>query len=223
MAGFLEFPFCFENGTQYTCLPGSQRVWKIPVRYYELAIAKLQSEDESAIKASNSLGAPTMPIRRASIASAFRQVFAGLGVVVFALFVTTGAHLMAAQESKLKAEAAKTGDASSVERGKYIVVGVAHCGDCHTPRDANGEPDISRWLAGGPVPYLPSWSAPNWPLLEPRIAGTPPASDAAMITLFMTGIWTDGKPLRWPMPRFHMSRSDAEAVLAYLKSLGPVR
>ena len=40
-----------------------------------------------------------------------------------------------------------------------------------------------------------------------------------MITLLTTGIWVTGKPLRPPMPRFHMTRADAEAVLAYLKSL----
>lgn len=165
-----------------------------------------------------------MPVRRSSIASAIRPIFTASSVVTFALFISAGAHLTAAQETKPKAEAARNGsNASLVERGKYIVVGVAHCGDCHTPRDANGEPDTTRWLAGGPVPYLPARPDPDWPLIEPRIAGTPPASDAAMITLFMTGIWIDGKPLRWPMPRFHMSLSDAEAVLAYLKSLGPGR
>jgi|SRR5271157_433278 len=165
-----------------------------------------------------------MPVRHSSIARPSGLVFTGLLITVFVLFITKGAHLTAAQVAKGKEEMAKTGsDAGSIERGKYIVVGVAHCGDCHTPRDANGEPDTSRWLAGGPVPYLPARPDPNWPLMEPRIAGTPPASDAAMITLFMTGIWVDGKPLRWPMPRFHMTRSDAEAVLAYLKSLNPGR
>ncbi len=166
-----------------------------------------------------------MPVRRASITSGLRTVFTGLLIAIFVLLSTTrGAQPTAAQETKGKEEAAKAGsNASLVARGKYIVEGVAHCGDCHTPRDANGEPDTTRWLVGGPVVYMPARPDPNWPLVEPRIAGTPPASDAAMITLFMTGIWTEGKPLRWPMPRFHMTRSDAEAVLAYLKSLNPGR
>jgi Cytochrome c len=165
-----------------------------------------------------------MPVRRSSMARATGLACTCLLIAVFALFITSGAHLTAAQEAKSREETPKTGsNASLVERGKYIVVGVAHCGDCHTPRDANGEPDTSRWLAGGPVPYLSARPDPNWPLIEPRIAGTPPATDAAMITLFMTGIWVDGKPLRWPMPRFRMNRSDAEAVLAYLKSLNSAR
>ena len=40
-----------------------------------------------------------------------------------------------------------------------------------------------------------------------------------MITLLTTSISRSGKPLRAPMPQIHMIRSDAEAVVAYLKSL----
>ena len=105
-------------------------------------------------------------------------------------------------------------------RGQYIVEGVAVCGNCHTPRKPNGELDRSRWLAGAPVPYSPARPTSDWPTVAPRLAGLPPTGDAGMITLLTTGVWVTGKPLRDPMPRFHMTRSDAEAVLAYLKSLG---
>jgi mono/diheme cytochrome c family protein len=59
----------------------------------------------------------------------------------------------------------------------------------------------------------------DWPLEAPRIAGLVPGSDDDMVKLLTTGIWRDGKPLRAPMPQFRMSRSDAEAVVAYLRSL----
>jgi len=42
-----------------------------------------------------------------------------------------------------------------------------------------------------------------------------------MVKLLTTGIWKTGKPLRPPMPRFQMTRADAEAVVAYLKSVKP--
>ena len=45
------------------------------------------------------------------------------------------------------------------------------------------------------------------------------AQYVAMITLPTTSISRSGKPLRAPMPRFHMIRSDAEVVVTYLKSL----
>jgi mono/diheme cytochrome c family protein len=110
------------------------------------------------------------------------------------------------------------GAAADVTRGKYLVEDVAVCGQCHTPRDSNGNLDRTRWLQGASVPYLPSKPDMDWPINAPRIGGTPPANDADMIKLLTTGIWIDGKHLRLPMPQFRMDRGDAEAVVAYLKS-----
>jgi Cytochrome c len=110
---------------------------------------------------------------------------------------------------------------SDVARGKYIVEDVAMCEECHTPRDSSGNPDHSRRLQGAPILCLSPNHDPNWPLSAPRIGGTPPASDADMIKLLTTGVWTTGARLRFPMPQFRMERTDAEAVVAYLKSLTP--
>lgn len=104
-------------------------------------------------------------------------------------------------------------------RGKYLVESVAVCGQCHTPRDSRGELDRSRWLQGAPVPWMPARPDSDWPLNAPRIGGTPPADDADMVKLLTTGIWTNGNRLRFPMPQFRMERGDAEAVVAYLKSV----
>ncbi|MGL6208640.1 MAG: c-type cytochrome [Paracoccaceae bacterium] len=46
----------------------------------------------------------------------------------------------------------ETADTPHMERGRYIVEALAHCGECHTPRNALGGLDRSRWLAGGPNP-----------------------------------------------------------------------
>jgi len=146
-------------------------------------------------------------------------VFAAVGLLIVLLGLAPQAsRLTAAQEAKKSNTQAQAAPAS---RGQYIVEDVAMCGTCHTPRKSDGSLDRSRWLAGGPTPYLSARPDPNWPLQAPRIGGLPPANDAGMITLLTTAIWTDGKPLRDPMPKFHMSRADAEAVLAYLKSVRP--
>jgi mono/diheme cytochrome c family protein len=118
-----------------------------------------------------------------------------------------------------QAHAQTSNNADLVARGKYLVEGVAGCADCHTPRDKNGELDHTRWLQGAPVFFQPAQPVPGWPLVAPRLAGLPPGSDQAILTLLTTGNWTTGKPPRQPMPRFRMTQSDAEAVLAYLKSL----
>jgi len=37
-------------------------------------------------------------------------------------------------------------------RGRYLVEGPGHCGECHTPRNWTGGLDYGRWLAGAPNP-----------------------------------------------------------------------
>lgn len=37
-------------------------------------------------------------------------------------------------------------------RGRYLVEGPGHCGECHTPRALTGASDLARWLGGGPAP-----------------------------------------------------------------------
>ncbi|MFN4056830.1 MAG: c-type cytochrome [Roseinatronobacter sp.] len=37
-------------------------------------------------------------------------------------------------------------------RGRYLVEALAHCAECHTPRDAFGGLDTSRWMQGAPNP-----------------------------------------------------------------------
>ncbi|MFN4172552.1 MAG: diacylglycerol kinase, partial [Pseudorhodobacter sp.] len=45
------------------------------------------------------------------------------------------------------------GDLTEAEtRGRYLVEALAHCGECHTPRNVLGGLDRSRWLAGAPNP-----------------------------------------------------------------------
>jgi len=110
---------------------------------------------------------------------------------------------------------AGSGNQTLVERGRYIVESVAMCELCHTPRTENGVPDKGHWLGGGPTQLRASYPAQ----IEPRIAGRPPGTDADFIKLLTTGIARTGMPPNPPMPPFRMTRPDAEAVLAYLKSL----
>jgi mono/diheme cytochrome c family protein len=126
----------------------------------------------------------------------------------------------ATQQQAGKAPTASVGG-SDVARGKYIVEGVALCGQCHTPVDSEGNPDRRRWLQGGSVPWQSSRPNTDWPQMVPRIGGVPPAPDEDMVKLLTTGIWTTGARLRPPMPQFRMNVSDAQAVVAYLKSLTP--
>lgn len=147
-------------------------------------------------------------------------ILASLGVGVGALLLLP-ALLHGQQQRSARGDASSENsgpNSGDVARGKYLVEQVAMCGQCHTPRDENGVIDRSQWLQGGAVPWVPAQPKGNWPLLAPRIGGTPPASDEEMVKLLTTGIWTNGTYLRFPMMPFRMNEADAKAVIAYLKT-----
>jgi mono/diheme cytochrome c family protein len=110
---------------------------------------------------------------------------------------------------------------SAATRGEYIVNNVAVCSQCHTPRDSEGRPERAHWLEGAALWLQSAEPVVDWPLRAPRIGGSLPGTDDEMITLLTTGIWRTGTYLRPPMPQFRMTRQDAEAVVAYLKTVKP--
>ena len=108
----------------------------------------------------------------------------------------------------------------SHDRGKYIVDQLAMCSECHTPRNATGQLQLTEYLRGAPVSVnSPPFDNIKWALKAPAIAGLSGYTNEQGIRLLMEGITADGRTPNPPMPRYRMSRTDAEAVIAYLKSL----
>ena len=108
---------------------------------------------------------------------------------------------------------------AQVARGRYIVQHVGMCGDCHTPRNAKGEPIASRELQGAPLGMRPLHPMP-FARSAPEIAGLPANWTAAQTAHFLqTGIRPDGTSPLPPMPPYRLSKQDAWAVVDYLKTL----
>ena len=61
------------------------------------------------------------------------------------------------------------------------------------------------------------------PEMAPPIAGLPTMTDQQAVTYMMTGEKPDGTESRPPMPEYRLTREDALAVVAYLRSLAPKR
>ncbi len=62
-----------------------------------------------------------------------------------------------------------------IARGRYLSEALAHCGDCHTPRNAIGGPLLDQWFQGAPVPgsatdRFPAINAAELPWSEGDIA-----------------------------------------------------
>ena len=116
-----------------------------------------------------------------------------------------------------------------VARGEYLVENVVGCGDCHSDRDWS--------LYGGPVRVAfagagcmgPEQGAPGricFPNISPHEeTGIGAWSDGEILRAIREGVGRDGRAL-FPMMPYdvyrNLSEEDAEAVVAYLRTVPPV-
>ena len=138
-------------------------------------------------------------------------------VTMAAVFAGICLATSAAQNAQQKGSASS----ASVERGRYLVEDVAMCGECHSPRDGQGQLDHSRWLQGAVVWFSPTVMQPDWAYRAPALAGLPSFTDADMTMVLEKGLQPTGREIRPPMHVYHMNHDDAMAIVAYLKSLPP--
>ncbi len=110
----------------------------------------------------------------------------------------------------------------SLERGEYLVRGIAGCGNCHTPLGPEG-PVMEMELAGRVVEDNPAFLAVGANLTPAgRIADW---SDADLARAIREGIRPDGTVIGPPMP-FALYRGladdDLMSIVAFLRTLPPV-
>lgn len=114
-----------------------------------------------------------------------------------------------------------TGPASTPEeeRGRYLAEALGHCAECHTPRDALGGLDRSRWMAGAPNPSG-----------QGRIPDITPAaltwSQAEIAAYLNDGFTPDfdsagGHMVSVIRNLSRLPEDDRKAIAAYLKALTP--
>ena len=108
-------------------------------------------------------------------------------------------------------------DTEPLIRGRYLVEALGHCAECHTPRDALGGLDRSRWMAGAPNPSGLG-----------RIPGITPATldwSETEITQFLADGFTPefdvaaGQMALAILNLAQLPDSDRAAIAAYLKTL----
>lgn len=109
------------------------------------------------------------------------------------------------------------------ERGRALVEGLGHCGECHTPRDRLGGLVKDRWLGGAPNPEgkgripnitpagenVSSWSAKN--IAYYLESGFTPEYDTV-----------GGTMVAVQENMAHLTADDRQAIAAYLKSVPEV-
>jgi len=110
-----------------------------------------------------------------------------------------------------------------VERGNYLVEERAKCQDCHTPRGADGQLDQTKWLKGAVLGFEPMQPVKDWHKTSPDL--TPGGrlwqrwGEKGLTEFLKTGLGPSGHAADPPMPAYKIKAEDAEAMVAYLKSL----
>lgn len=112
-----------------------------------------------------------------------------------------------------------------LDRGRYLMEGIVACGNCHTPKAANGTPIADKELAGGFAIDAPIFHAVASNITPDKETGIGNWTDAQIIDAIRNGRRPDGSIIGPPMPiAFYrgMSDSDAKAIVAYLRQVKPV-
>jgi mono/diheme cytochrome c family protein len=112
------------------------------------------------------------------------------------------------------------GQSDDWNRGAYLVRGLGHCGECHTPRDALGGLRDRRELAGQSKPPEP---APN---VTPHADGLGDWSLADLVSFLETGQEPSGEFVGGVMGDVvddarALPEADRRAIAVYLQSLRP--
>ncbi len=113
-----------------------------------------------------------------------------------------------------------------LQRGAYLVT-ISGCNDCHTPGLLYNAPDFKRTLAGSDLGWQGPWGVSYASNLTPDTeTGLGAWTDAEIERALRSGIKRDGSPVAPPMPwpnYAHYTPEDMAAVIAYLRSVPPVR
>jgi len=115
------------------------------------------------------------------------------------------------------------GQDDKVARGRYLVEEVARCQDCHTPKMENGSFIKSQWMKGSALNVMPAAPVQGWKSTAPDI--TPGGAvwkrwnDEGFISFLETGKTPRGGKPGAPMPTYTLKREDAEAIVAFLKTI----
>jgi mono/diheme cytochrome c family protein len=114
-----------------------------------------------------------------------------------------------------------------VKYGAYLAGPLGHCIECHTPMSGPGQRDFANSTGAGGFELRGPWGLAITANITPhRDTGIGKWSDAQVKRAITQAIRADGTPLNPPMGYAYYARmttADLDALVAYLRSLKPVK
>jgi mono/diheme cytochrome c family protein len=112
---------------------------------------------------------------------------------------------------------------ATIARGRYLVEALAHCGECHTPRNLLGGLQSGKLLAGGPSPE----GKGKIPNITPHETGIGSWSKADIVYYLESGFTPDFDSVGGSMTSVQQNmaklpKADIEAIADYLKAIPAV-
>lgn len=150
--------------------------------------------------------------------------------VVVNVFLKLGSALVVG--TLLHVNSVSAADAGTVERGRYLVNTILACGNCHTPKAADGLPIPDKELAGGGLSFNAPFFAGSASNITPdKETGIGSWSDDEIKRAITQGVRPDhGRlagmplaPMMWVAFYKAMTPGDLNAVVAYLRAVPAVR
>jgi mono/diheme cytochrome c family protein len=134
-------------------------------------------------------------------------------------FLQSGWKLLFFTEGPFRAAADRS---AAQNRGAYLVTALAHCGECHTPRNFLGGMESDRFLAGAPAPGPGGKKAPN--ITPDHQTGIGDWSEDDIVGVLTDGHTPNFDEVGAPMSEVvkdtaRLTAADRRAIAVYLRSV----
>jgi len=147
-------------------------------------------------------------------------------IAVSAIAISCGCQKAETPSGDAATGAGSTAAMTPVQRGE-VVAYTSGCHDCHTPGSLYGAPNFESILSGSELGWEGPWGVSYPRNLTPDVeTGLGSWTDDEIVRALRSGVRKDGSAILPPMPWQNiarMSNEDMTALIAYLRSIPPVR
>ena len=158
----------------------------------------------------------------------FKNILKWTGITILSIVVIFVVLVFSLQNKKFDApfpDLRATKDSATIERGKYLAFGPAHCSICHSAAENQEKINSGEILPlqGGLTFKLPIGNIYSKNITPDDETGIGKLPDSVIARSLRYGVARDGRALFDFMPFHNLSDEDMVAVLSYLRSQTPVK